>query len=526
MKIEGHQIIGRSIDRNSQSQSYQAVNPQTGNTITEFKFHSATEEQMDKAVALAVSAHSVYKSTTNHQRATFLRTIADEIEKIGELLTEHAHAETGLPVGRLTGERGRTTGQLRMFADWVEEGSYLQATIDEALPDRKPLPRADIRKMNHPLGPVVVFGASNFPLAFSVAGGDTASALAAGCPVIVKGHPAHPATSELVGKAIQTAAEITGMPEGVFSLIQGNTNHTGEYLVMHPGVKAVGFTGSFAGGKALYDLAQKRPEPIPVYAEMGSTNPVFILPGALKARKKDIATGLSNSINLGAGQFCTNPGVFVVPPSGDRDSFVKELQESFSGLESQVMLTPDIHQAYTGGAQRLSQKTSYAVLAQGRESAGKYAARPALFQVEYAEVKEDKELTDELFGPSSIMISADSDDEILEFARSLEGHLTATIHAEKSDGPLVARLLPILQEKVGRIIFNSYPTGVEVCHAMVHGGPFPATTNSSTTSVGTAAIFRFLRPVSYQDIPDEFLPDALKAGNPLGIRRLVNGKWE
>lgn len=525
MKIQGHQIIGSNTDRDSQKNSFYPVNPKTGEKITEVAFFNATEEQMDKAVALARSAHATYKAISNQDRARFLRTIADQIEKVGEQLTTHGQAETGLPAGRLNGERGRTTGQLRMFADWIEEGSYLQATIDEADPDRQPLPKSDIRKMNHPLGPVVVFGASNFPLAFSVAGGDTASALAAGCPVIVKGHPAHPNTSELVGRAIQAAAEKTGMPDGVFSLIQGNTNHAGEYLVTHPGVKAVGFTGSFRGGKALYDLAQKRHEPIPVFAEMGSTNPVFILPGALKARGKDIAAGLSNSINLGAGQFCTNPGVFVVPPSSDTESFSQQLQESFSGLESQVMLTPGIHGAFADGTQQLTQSPGYSILAQGKESTDQYAGRPTLFQVTYSEVKTDEKLTEEVFGPSSIMVSAGSEEEILDFAKSLDGHLTATIHAEDSDGALLARLLPILQEKVGRIIFNGYPTGVEVCHAMVHGGPFPATTNGSTTSVGTSAIYRFVRPVSYQDIPDQFLPDALKRENPLGILRLVNGKY-
>lgn len=525
MNIEGHQIIGFNYSRNSDPKKFYAINPKTGNPITEREFHSATEEQMDAAVELAMAAHVAYKNKTSHQRGEFLRAIAEEIEKIGDHLTIIGHEETGLPADRLKGERGRTTGQLRLFADWIEDGHYFQATIDKGDPERKPLPKPDVRKMNHPLGPVVVFGASNFPLAFSVAGGDTASALAAGCPVIVKGHPAHPATSELVGKAIQTAAQRTNMPEGVFSLVHGNTHHTGEYLVAHPGIKAVGFTGSFRGGKALFDLAQKRPEPIPVYAEMGSTNPVFILPEALKTRKQAIATGLANSINLGAGQFCTNPGLFIVPSTSDRSEFTELLKNSFSDLESQTMLTPAIHGAYNEGTKDL-QDSGYPILAMGKETAEPYAARPTLFQVNYSEVQADDKLTEEVFGPSSIMISAESEDEILEFARSLEGHLTATIHAENGDETLLSKLLPILQEKVGRIIYNAYPTGVEVCHAMVHGGPFPATTNSSTTSVGTSAIYRFLRPVCYQDIPQEFLPDALKDENPLGILRMVNGKFD
>ena len=525
MKVTGHQIIGYQIDQNSQASGFFPVNPKNGRSIEEVKFYNATEDQMDRAVRLAAAAHSSYKASSTQNRALFLRSIADEIEKIGEALTAAGHAETGLPEGRLNGERGRTTGQLRMFADWIEEGSYVQAVIDEELPERKPLPRADIRRMNLPLGPVVVFGASNFPLAFSVAGGDTASALAAGCPVIVKAHPAHPTTSELVGLAIRNAAEKTGMPEGVFSLIQGNTNEAGGYLVTHPMVRAVGFTGSFRGGKALYDLAQSRPEPIPVFAEMGSTNPVFILPGALQSRGKEIASGLAGSINLGAGQFCTNPGVFMVQKSDDTDHFTDRIREVFSELESQVMLTPDIHSAYNAGTHRLSQSGRYEVIARGKQENSAHEGRPTLFQIEYSNAREDSQLTHENFGPSSIMVTANTEEEILEFAHSLEGHLTATIHADDSDGSLMARLLPILQEKVGRIIFNAYPTGVEVCHAMVHGGPYPATTFPGTTSVGTAAIFRFLRPVCYQDIPDQYLPDALKKDNPLGIMRLVNGKY-
>ena len=525
MQIEGHQIIGYKTDDSNQNHGFQAVNPATGKPIAEYTFFNASETQMDQAIELADQAFRLYKQTSAQVRAHFLRAIADEIDQRGELLTITAGAETGLPAGRLNGERGRTIGQLRMFADWIEEGSYLNATIDTALPDRQPLPRADIRRMNQPLGPVVVFGASNFPLAFSVAGGDTASALAAGCPVIVKAHPAHPATSELVGKAIQVAARKTDMPEGVFSLIQGNSNESGQYLVTHPLVRAVGFTGSFRGGKALYDLAQTRPHPIPVFAEMGSTNPVFILPGALKKRGKEIASGLSGSVNLGAGQFCTNPGVFMIRDTDETDSFIKQITTAFTSLPSQVMLTPGIHQAYKTGTRRLANAGHYTILAQGPDEDLPGAGRPTLFRASWSAVRNDPQLTEEVFGPSSIMLNAGTDEEILEFAHSLEGHLTATIHAEDSDDALLDQLLPILQEKVGRIIFNAYPTGVEVCHAMVHGGPFPATTDSATTSVGTASIFRFLRPVCYQDIPNRYLPDALKKENPLGILRLVNGQY-
>ncbi|MBY5956872.1 aldehyde dehydrogenase (NADP(+)) [Membranicola marinus] len=526
MKIQGQQIIGLTLEQYQNGDPFYPVNPNTGEEIKSVDYYNASTDHMNQAIQLAAKAHADYKNTTAKERAEFLRAIAREIENIGPLLTDTAGAETGLPDGRLNGERGRTVGQLNMFADWIEDGAYLQATIDEAMPDRTPMPRSDLRKVNQPIGPVVVFGASNFPLAFSVAGGDTASALAAGCPVVVKGHPAHPGTSELVGKAIQEAARKTNMPDGVFSMVQGNTHEVGQYLVMHPRIKAVGFTGSFGGGKALYDLAQTRPTPIPVYAEMGSTNPVFILPGALKARGPKIAAGLAGSINLGAGQFCTNPGVFMVPDSDESENFTQDLQTAFTDLDSQTMLTPGIHSAYTSGTSKLRDSGAFRVLAQGQSEENKLAGRPTLFQARYADVKANALISEEVFGPASIMVTSDSTDEILEFAKSLDGHLTATIHAEDSDSDVLDQLIPVLQEKVGRIIFNGYPTGVEVCHAMVHGGPFPATTDSSTTSVGTSAIYRFLRPVCYQDIPDQHLPDALKRDNPLGIPRLVNGKQE
>lgn len=526
MKLEGHQIIGHSMEKSDSTSAFFPINPSSNQEITSVTYQNASKDQIDRAIVKASTAFTTYKNIPAKDRAQFLRTVAAEIEKIGDQLTETATAETGLPAGRLQGERGRTTNQLRMFADWIEEGSYVQATIDEAMPTREPLPRSDIRRMNHPLGPVVVFGASNFPLAFSVAGGDTASALAAGCPVIVKAHPAHPGTSELVGKAIIIAARETGMPDGVFSLVQGNDHETGGYLVSHPDVRAVGFTGSFRGGKALYDLAQQRPVPIPVYSEMGSTNPVFILPSAMASKGNTIAEKLSASINMGAGQFCTNPGVFMVQKTDKTSQFTQNMKSAFEALQSQTMLTPGINEAYRKGTEHLSQSGKFEVLAHGNEDDKPLTGRPTLFQARYSDVKNEEDLTEEVFGPSSIMVTSESEDEILEFAHSLDGHLTATIIADDEDHELVDRLLPILREKVGRIIYNGYPTGVEVCHAMVHGGPFPATTNASSTSVGTAAIYRFLKPVCYQDIPDQHLPDALKANNPLGILRLINGKWE
>lgn len=526
MKLEGIQIIGHALKKaEGKTAGFHGVNPDTGASLEDVTFYDATESEMDQALEQAQEAFGEYKSMSNARKAAFLRAAADEINAAGEALTARAVAESGLPEGRLTGERGRTTNQLRMFADYIEAGYYVDAIIDEALPDRQP-PRSDIRRMNHPLGPVVVFGASNFPLAFSVAGGDTASALAAGCPVVVKAHPAHPGTSEIVGRAIIRAAEKTGMPSGVFSLVQGVRHETGGYLVSHPITTAVGFTGSFRGGKALYDLAQKRNTPIPVYAEMGSTNPVFILPGALAEKGEEVAAALTSSINLGAGQFCTNPGVFMVKDGEETETFASQLQSAFSAQKGQVMLTEGIHHAYSRGTSALEQDKKYTLLARGEKGEKKLAAEPALFRARYSDVKADEKLAEEVFGPSSIMISSSSDEEILDFARSLDGHLTATIHATEADEELVAKLLPVLQEKVGRIIFNGYPTGVEVCHAMVHGGPFPSTTFPSTTSVGTSAIYRFLRPVCYQDTPDAFLPPALQKDNPLGIHRLVNGEWE
>lgn len=526
MKTEGIQIIGYTLKSPDRTEGgFQAINPATEKPASDVIYYSATEKEMDEAMKLAAAAFESYKNIPASRRAEFLRAIADEIEASGEALTRTGTAETGLPAGRLDGERGRTTGQLRMFADYIEEGYYVQAIIDEALPDRTP-PRSDLRRMNHPLGPVVVFGASNFPLAFSVAGGDTSSALASGCPVVVKAHPAHPGTSEIAGRAIMRAAQKTNMPEGVFSMVQGNDHESGSYLVTHPSACAVGFTGSYAGGKALYDLAQKRPVPIPVYSEMGSSNPVFILPGALAKNKADIAKQLTGSVNLGAGQFCTNPGLVMVPAGEDTEQFARSLTESFSSQTGQVMLTEGIHSAYNKGKERLEKNNAYTLLAKGEKGENTLAGEPAIFRADYKEVQSDPKLTEEVFGPSSILITTEQEEDLLQFARSLEGHLTVTLHAADEDSDLVNKLLPILQEKAGRIIFNGYPTGVEVCHAMVHGGPYPATTMPGTTSVGTSAIYRFLRPVCYQDTPDQFLPEALKAANPLGIRRLVNGEWK
>ncbi|MEL6843634.1 MAG: aldehyde dehydrogenase (NADP(+)), partial [Bacteroidota bacterium] len=402
-------------------------------------------------------------------------------------------------------------------------GSWVDARIDRAIPDRKPFPRADIRQMLVPLGPVAIFGASNFPLAFSVAGGDTASALAAGCPVVVKGHPAHPATSELVARAILTAAEKTGMPEGVFSMVQGSGHQVGQRLVQHPLIQAVGFTGSQQGGKALFDLANQRPVPIPVYAEMGSTNPVFVLPRA-QAAFESLAKSLAASVTLGVGQFCTNPGLVFLPESEHRESFGAALRNAISDSQAGTMLTAGIKAAFEQGTTELANQTE--LLAKGTKADTTNAVEGQIYQTTLATFLNNPTLAEEVFGPSSILVMANETEALLEAARKLEGHLTATIHGTEDDLYEYQELVDILERKVGRLVFNGFPTGVEVCDAMVHGGPYPATTASASTSVGTLAIKRFARPVCYQDMPESFLPPALQDPNPLRIWRLVNGHMQ
>lgn len=414
--------------------------------------------------------------------------------------------------------------QLRLFASVVRDGSWIDARIDPAMPDRQPLPRPDVRQMQIPLGPVGIFGASNFPLAFSVAGGDTASALAAGCPVVVKAHPLHPGTSEMVGQAIIKAAKKTNMPEGVFSLVQGTSVDVGMAIVKHPKITAIGFTGSFRGGKAIFDAANQRETPIPVFAEMGSVNPVFILPGALKEKRDAIARGIVGSLNMGVGQFCTNPGLIVTPASDDSTQFMKQVVEIASGSNSGVMLSEGMKKNYLSGIKKLEQAAGVTLAATGQGSEDGNKVSSKIFTTDAATFMNDKALAEEVFGPSTVNVNAKDKADLLRLAEGLEGHLTATLHGTEKDLEDYADLVKILERKVGRIIFNGYPTGVEVCHAMVHGGPYPATSASQTTSVGTGAIRRFSRPVCYQDFPQTSLPDALKDGNPLKIWRLVNGE--
>ena len=505
--LTGDLLIGAATVAGA-DHALRAINPATGETL-EPGFAMAGEGEVTRACELARDAFDAYRATDHETRARFLETIGENILALGDGLVERAMAESGLPQVRIQGERGRTVGQLRLFADVVRKGEWLDLRVDPALPERKPLPRSDLRLRQIPLGPVAVFGASNFPLAFSVAGGDTASALAAGCPVVVKGHPAHPGTSELVGRAIQKAVKDLGLPEGVFSLLPGGVD-TGITLVKNPHIKAVGFTGSRGGGLALVALAAARPEPIPVYAEMSSVNPVFVLPGAIKARAEAIAKGFAASLTLGAGQFCTNPGLIFALEGPELDPFLEQVAAALSGHQPEAMLTPGIHKAFETGVKALAENPAVKVVAKGQPPAGVNRGQSVVFATDAKSFLADDRLGHEVFGASSVVVRCRDLDELLATANHVEGQLTATLQIEKDDMPVAARLVPVLERKAGRILVNGWPTGVEVCHAMVHGGPYPATSDSRTTSVGTLAIRRFLRPVCYQDMPAVLLPPELR----------------
>jgi len=520
--IEGKQIIGFEMVADG-SESFHSFSPATGEKLS-YRFNKATSEEVNRAAKKAADAFQVYRKKSGVERAIFLESIANEITALGDELIDLCCKETALPKARIEGERGRTVNQLKLFATLLREGSWVDARIETADPSRTPIPKPDIRYMEIGLGPVVVFGASNFPLAFSVAGGDTASALAAGCPVIVKVHSAHPATGELVGKAIQKAAKLTSMPDGVFSMLHGDGKNVGIQLVKHPAVKAVGLTGSFTAGKALFDAAVNREVPIPVYAEMGSTNPVFILPEAMRERGEKIAAGFSGSVTLGVGQFCTNPGILIHENIAGAKEFTKHLEEEFKKTSGGVMLTETIFKAYKNGLAHHAKVEGIEVLATGKDLNQPLAAQPILFKTTGSTFGEDAELAEEIFGPTSLVVETTSKEEMLSIARNLSGHLTATVHGTDNDLTAYKELFDILEQKVGRIVINGFPTGVEVCHAMVHGGPYPATTDGRSTSVGTAAIHRFTRPVCYQGLPSELLPAELKNENPLNVWRLVNGQ--
>jgi alpha-ketoglutaric semialdehyde dehydrogenase len=507
MPVSGKLFVGGA--QVATATSFQAVNAATGESMSP-PFSAAGDAEVQRACELAWAAFHQFRDLELDARARFLETIADQILALGDELLERGNAETGLPIARLTGERGRTMGQLRLFADELRKGGWLGLRVDPALPERKPLPRSDLRQRKVPLGPVVVFGASNFPLAFSVAGGDTAAALAAGCPVIVKGHSAHPGTSDLVAQAIVAAVKASGLPPGVFSLLNGNSRALGAALVAHPHVKAVGFTGSRAGGRALMKIASERPEPIPVYAEMSSINPVFLLPAALADRAEKLGQDFVGSLTLGVGQFCTNPGLAIALDSAPLERFIAAAGAALGQVAPGVMLTSGIHAAYEKGVQHLLDHDKVSLLARGAESQGKYCGRGALFSVRARDLLQHADVMNEVFGASSVIVRCSNESEMLEVAEHLEGQLTATLHLTSQDEVLAARLLPIVERKAGRLIANGWPTGVEVAHAMVHGGPFPATSDGRSTSVGTLAIERFLRPVCYQDFPDALLPRALR----------------
>jgi 2,5-dioxopentanoate dehydrogenase len=484
----------------------------------------ASAEHVDRAVTAADRAFEAYRQRPAAERAALLQQIAAEIEALGDELLAVAHAETALPIAeRLAGERARTVRQLALFADLVRDGSWVDARIDRADPARRP-PRPDLRRMLIPIGPVAVFAASNFPLAFSVAGTDTASALAAGCPVVVKAHPAHPATAELTAAAIVRAVERTGMPPGVFSLLHSTRNDLAVALVQHPGTKAVAFTGSLTGGRALFDAGAARPEPIPVYAEMGSVNPVFLLPGALDQRAEAIAEGLAQSVTLGVGQFCTCPGIAAGIAGTGFERFVGRMEALIANGRPGTMLSPRILHGYDAGWQRVSGIGGVRTVRGQAPADVDGEARPTLFLTDARTFLAQPVLRDEIFGPATVLVQCDSRDQLDEVARTLDGQLTATLHGEPEDVAAHASLVAILELKVGRLVFNGFPTGVEVCAAMQHGGPYPATTDARSTSVGTAAIGRFARPVAYQNWPSTALPPELQNANPRRVWRMVDGE--
>ena len=506
------------------SKTFHAVSP-LDNARLEPAFAEATPEQADQAMRAADEAFEIYRRLSASVRADFLDAIADEIIAAGDELLQRAHVESGLPLDRLTGERGRTCGQLKSFATLLREGSWVDARIDTALPARQPVPKPDLRRMLVPLGPVVVLGASNFPLAFSTAGGDTASALAAGCPVVVKAHPAHPGTSQIVARAIYRAIEAKKIPHGVFSLLHGTGGDVAQQLVRHPLTRALGFTGSERAGRALFDAAASRPDPIPVFAEMGSLNPVFLLPSALANRAETIAAGLKTSFSMGVGQFCTKPGIVFALGGAAFDQFTAQFRQQVRGIAPGTMLHQGICDAYYAGVERVRKIPGVTVLAESDADADEKRAQaePVAFTTDAETFLLHRELREEVFGPFTLLVTARTVAELAAAARALPGQLTATLHADGTDLADFADLLGILDRRAGRVLLNGFPTGVEVCPSMQHGGPYPASTDSRFTSVGTAAIARWVRPMSWQGFPDAALPAALQNANPTGIMRTVNG---
>lgn len=520
--ITGKNYIGNQLSAKG-SITYKTFNPLL-NIENEYVYTEATSEEINEAVELASEAFKTFRSISGEKKAAFLNAIADEILALDDILIQTYCSETGLPEGRAKGERGRTVGQLWSFAELVEEGSWVDATIDTALPDREPAPKPDLRKMLIPLGPVVVFGASNFPLAYSTAGGDTAAALAAGCPVIVKSHPMHAGTGELVASAIIKAAQKTGMPNGVFSNLNSSGIEVGTQLVKHLKVKAVGFTGSIKGGRALYNLAAQRDEPIPVFAEMGSINPVVILPEALKNRNQSIAKTYASSITLGTGQFCTNPGLILAIKGDNLTQFIIHLSEEIVKIDPSCMLHPNIAEAYQNGRVQALEQNGLHIVAEYKNDVKENFARQTITNVSGEAFLKNTTLHQEVFGPYSMIVECDNAEQLEEIVSKLEGQLTGTVITDNGEVSNYLEVISALQNRVGRIIYNGVPTGVEVCPSMTHGGPYPASTDSRFTAVGIHSIKRWVRPFSYQDWPNALLPDELKNENPLGISRLINGE--
>jgi NADP-dependent aldehyde dehydrogenase len=523
MQIDGRSLIAGKT-AHATAKTFHAISPLNGKRLDP-DFHEAGPADVDSAMRQADEAFELFRQMPAAARADLLDAIAAEIIAEGDELLQRANAESGLPIERLTMERGRTCGQLKTFAALIREGSWQDVRIDTAIPDRQPMPKPDLRRMLVPLGPVVVLGASNFPLAFSTAGGDTASALAAGCPVVVKAHPAHPGTSELTARAIYRAMETCRIPHGVFSMLHGTGSEVAQELVRHPLTRALGFTGSERAGRALFDAAAARPEPIPVFAEMGSTNPIFILPGALKNRGAAIAQGLKVAFTAGVGQFCTKPGIVVALGGAEFDSFTEQFRTQVRGAAPGTMLHHGICDAFHAGIERVRKIPGVIVLAESEADAdaSKTQAEPIAFATDAETFLLHRELREEIFGPYTLLVSARSVAELEAAARSLPGQLTATLHADGADISDFADLAHILERKAGRVLLNGFSPGVEVCPSMQHGGPYPATTDSRYTSVGTAAIARWARPLCLQGFPEASLPDALRNANPLGVLRMING---
>nr|WP_057929714.1 aldehyde dehydrogenase (NADP(+)) [Burkholderia ambifaria] len=521
MQISGNLLIGQRTVRGHQGE-INAINPATGASL-EPVYAGASLAQLEEACELAAQAFDTYREIPLETRATFLEAIAQNILDLGDTLIERCVSESGLPCARIEGERGRTVGQLRMFAAAVRDGDFLGVRIDPAMPERKPLPRVDLRLRHIPIGPVAVFGASNFPLAFSVAGGDTASAFAAGCPVVVKAHSAHPGTSELVGLAIQRAARECSMPEGTFSLVFDSGLEVGKALVANARIKAVGFTGSRRGGTALMNIAAARAEPIPVYAEMSSINPVLLFPQALSARAEAIGKAFAAALVLGSGQFCTNPGLVIAVDGPDLERFLIAAATALAQTPATTMLTPGIHEAYERGVERMSSHRSVRTI--GRGAVGTlHQGQATLFSTSAEDFLSHAELHDEIFGAASLVVRCPDISTMRAVLEALEGQLTVALHVDADDYSDAQTLMRVMERRAGRILANGFGTGVEVGHAMVHGGPYPATSDSRSTSVGSLAITRFLRPVSYQDVPDALLPDGLKSANPPGRNWRIDGK--